>query len=79
MTVAGEPGRVEALGIGYTIATGRLFCDFGAFQRYCEALLGEPVLTHEFADKALWKRLREACEEDLTYTLARLDGTEGTR
>ena len=32
----------QSVGIGYTLATGRLFCDFSEFQRYAEELLGRP-------------------------------------
>jgi hypothetical protein len=48
--------------IGYTLATGRLFCDFADFHAYAERLLGRPVWTHEFADAELWRDLREAFE-----------------
>lgn len=47
---------------GYTLATGRLFCDFGAFQEYASDLIGRPLMTHEFADRAVWDELRETFE-----------------
>ena len=50
------------VGIGYTLATGRLFCDFAEFQRWSEALLERPILTHEFADETTWSELRTAFE-----------------
>ena len=50
------------IGIGYTLATGRLFCDFAAFQAWSERLLGRPVYTHEFASEDLWTNLRQAFE-----------------
>jgi hypothetical protein len=60
-----SPGELATVGIGYTLATGRLFCDFAVFQSYAERLLGRPILTHEFATKALWTELREAFEVEV--------------
>ena len=50
------------VGIGYTLASGKLFCDFAEFQRYAEGLMGEPLLTHQFADEKLWDLMRESFE-----------------
>ena len=51
---------------GYTLATGRLFCDFPAFQEYASDLLDRPLMTHEFADAKVWDELREAFEAAVT-------------
>src|SRR5262245_46000638 len=50
------------VGIGYTLATGRLFCDWAVFQEWAEQLLDRRILTHEFADDAVWKELRDSFE-----------------
>lgn len=46
------------VGLGYTLATGRLFCDFRDFQRYASDLMGRSLMTHEFADAELWSEMR---------------------
>lgn len=53
---------MSEIGIGYTLATGRLFCDIAAFHAYAERLLGRPIWTHEFADEDLWRELRDRFE-----------------
>jgi hypothetical protein len=53
---------VNGVGIGYTLATGRMFCNFSDLQAYAESLLARPILTHEFADHRLWDELRERFE-----------------
>jgi hypothetical protein len=50
------------VGLGYTLATGRLFCKFSDFHEFAEELLGRPIFTHEFADKQLWEELRQIFE-----------------
>lgn len=52
----------QDVGIGYTLATGRLYCDIAEFQRFAEGLLGRSIWTHEFADQMLWTELRQAFE-----------------
>ena len=52
-------------GFEYTVATGRLFCDFAVFQSEAESLLGEPIYTHEFGKPEVWERLRAAMEDRL--------------
>ena len=65
--LAPQDSRVgNRVGIGYTLATGRLFCDIGAFHEYAEQLLARPMLTHEFADRALWNEMRERYEALVT-------------
>lgn len=49
-------------GLGYTLASGRLFCNFGDFQLWCEKLLGRPIFTHEFASETLTEELKDAFE-----------------
>lgn len=49
-------------GVGYTLATGRLFCHIDEFHAFAERTLGRPIFTHEFADRALWTEMREAFE-----------------
>jgi hypothetical protein len=58
--------QIEAVGIGYTLASGRLFCPIAEFHAFAEELLGRPILTHEFADKDLWAEMRMAFEEQVT-------------
>ena len=49
-------------GFGYTLATGRLFAPMDKFHEWAEALMSRPILTHEFADEALWDEMRERFE-----------------
>ncbi len=46
---------------GTTLLTGE---DFSIFHKYIEEKLERPVWTHEFADKAVWKQIKEASKED---------------
>lgn len=55
-----------AMGIGYTIGSGLLYCEFPVFHRYAESLLNRSILTHEFGFPALWEELRTALEAKLT-------------
>ena len=50
------------VGVGYTLGTGRLYCDIAEFHAFSERILGRPILTHEFASKEVWNELREAFE-----------------
>jgi hypothetical protein len=50
------------IALGYTLASGRLFCSIVEWQAYAENLLGRPILTHEFADEELWDQLRGSFE-----------------
>lgn len=50
------------IGIGYTLATGKMYAPMDVFHDYCEKLLNRPILTHEFADEKLWEGLREKYE-----------------
>lgn len=54
--------RRAAIGLGYTLATGNLFCDIGAFKEFASELLARPVMTHELADPDVWRELRDAFE-----------------
>lgn len=65
---------LSTVGIGYTLATGRLFCDFPEFQKYAEHLLDRPILTHEFGEKHLWDELRAAFEWMVTDVSAVIEG-----
>lgn len=56
----------DRVGIGYTLATGRLFCDIGLFHAYAEGLLFRPVMTHELADPSLWVEMRKRYEALVT-------------
>lgn len=55
--------RVAGVGIGYTLATGRMFCDVSEFHSWAEKLLGRPIFTHEFGDHETWDELRSTFEE----------------
>ena len=54
-------GYEEAL--GYTLGTGRLFVPMDVWHAWAERLLGRPILTHEFAEEALWNEMRTIFEE----------------
>ena len=62
--------RVD-IGIGYTLATGRLFCRAPDFHAFAEALLDRPIYTHEFVGETLWTQLRERFENSQRELLAR--------
>ena len=44
--------------------TGVLACDFDVLHAYIEEKLGQPVWTHELADKDLSERIKEAAKAD---------------
>lgn len=48
--------------LGYTVATGRLFCDISVLHAFAERMLGRPIFTHEFGDEQTWRELRDAVE-----------------
>lgn len=66
----------RAIGIGYTLATGRLFCDFHEFHSYAEKLIAQPIMTHEFGDQATWDKLR-ARYESLVRELSTISPSAG--
>ncbi len=37
---------------------------FSDIHAYAEKVLGRPIFTHQFADRALCEELREACRDD---------------
>ncbi len=57
------------VGIGYTLATGRLFCDMAEFHAFAERLLERPVFTHQFADRVVWDEMREEFERQTKVAL----------
>lgn len=57
---------MSALGVGYTIATGRLFCPIAELHAELERLLRRPVYTHEMGSEGLWERARAALEAEAT-------------
>ena len=58
-------------GVGYTLATGRLFAPMDEFHPFCEELLDRPILTHEFGDSHVWAELREAFEARVRRAVAK--------
>lgn len=62
MSVIDSRWQLGDVGLGYTLATGRLFCDFTDFHAFAENILGHPIFTHEFADEQTWTDLRAAFE-----------------
>lgn len=56
----------RGVGVGYTLATGRMFGEFSAFHNFCELLLERQILTHEFGNENLWTELREKYESIYT-------------
>lgn len=57
-------------GFGYTLATGRLFCDFGEFHAWTEILMGRPIYTHEFGSDSLWTSMRDEFERQTLEIMA---------
>ena len=55
---------LDTIGLGYTLGTGRLYCDFAEFQKFAERILDRPILTHEFGSENVWNELR-ICYEDM--------------
>lgn len=56
-------------GFGYTLATGRLFCDFSEFHAWAEELMGRSIYTHQFADTTLWNFMRDEFERQTLETM----------
>lgn len=52
----------RAIGIGYTLATGNLYCDFNEFHEYAQKLIARPIEIEELADQKTWDELRERYE-----------------
>jgi len=52
----------ECIGIGYTIATGRLYTNFNALIAAAEDIMGRPVSPLEFGSEAFMAELRETFE-----------------
>lgn len=46
-----------------SLSSGTLLCDFGTMQEAAQYLMGHPIWTHHFADKALWERMKAAIAE----------------
>lgn len=44
--------------------TGILMTDFSKVHEYIEKILGRPVWTHEFADKAIWEEIKKRSKDD---------------
>ena len=44
---------------------------FSDVHEYAEKVLNHPVFTHEFANKELWKELREKCKQDFLSICAK--------
>lgn len=57
-----DPWFSTEAAFGYTLATGRLFCDVSAFHEWAERLMGVPIMTHEFGNENLWAAMRETFE-----------------
>jgi hypothetical protein len=58
-------GHSSEQALGYTLGTGRLFVPMPEWHRFAEALLGRPILTHEFTDERLWAEMRATFEDAL--------------
>jgi len=55
--------ELNLIGIGYTLATGKLYTDsMSHFHEFAEELMGGPIYTHEFANKEMWDHLRKLFE-----------------
>lgn len=42
-----------------SLSSGILLCKFDEMHKAAEYLMGHPIWTHHFADKALWKSMRD--------------------
>lgn len=57
-----------------SLYTGILLCKFGDMHECAEFLLGHPVWTHEFADRALSEQMRAEIKQQLPRLHAHIAG-----
>lgn len=43
-----------------SLSSGVLLCDFSAMHECAEFLMGHPIWTHHFADRAIWQAMRDS-------------------
>lgn len=46
---------------GITMLTGE---KFSVFHKYIEDIMGRPIFTHEFADRKVWRQIKEKSTAD---------------
>lgn len=67
--MTGKDASRRDVAIGYTLATGRLFCPVAEFHAWAEKQLSRPIFTHEFGMHDTWDELRESFEHDAKRAL----------
>lgn len=60
---------LEKMGIGYSIASGRLFCKIEDLQPAIEELLGRKVYNFELANNYMWAQVQRAFERKIREEL----------
>lgn len=55
--------------LGYTLATGKLYCRFDEFHKFCEALMEMPITTLMFTHEEFWASMRETFESKMRELL----------
>ena len=57
-----------------SLSSGIALCEFSAIHEFAEFLMGHPIWTHHFADKALREAMRRAVEAQCPGMPAKLSG-----
>lgn len=52
----------EAVRVGYTLKSGKLYCKFFTFHVYLEKLFGRPIFTYELGRKSFWEKIESIME-----------------
>ena len=60
-----------------SICTGMLLCEFSKMHEAAEYLMGHPILTHHFADKALQGQMQAAILEQCLGMPTEIEGCTG--
>lgn len=53
-----DESDVNTIGVGYTLASGKLYCPIPVFHKFIEKLLDRPIFTHELASNDLWGEMK---------------------
>ena len=57
-----------------SLTTGTLLCKFSEMHEAAEFLMGHPIWTHHFADKSLFRKMREIARSQVPKLPTRLSG-----
>lgn len=70
MTAPAEPRSVEAsTGVLLTITTGKFLADsFGEFHEAADVVMGQPLMTHQFASEAVEQQMRREAQRQHPWT-----------